>query len=126
MTAICASIETDAALRCEIVPAIVASCASANGDLAKLLAYMIGVALALQPVLVYDLPVFQEDDPVCVGRNARVVRHQQDGAAPLVGGTAQEFDDLLARPRVQVASWFIAHDDCRVRDERPRQCGTLL
>ena len=79
-----------------------------------------------EPVLVDDLAVLEEDDPVGVGGNARIVRDDDHGAAPVVRGFAQQADDLVAGLRVQVAGRLVAQDQRRVGDHRPRQRNTLL
>ncbi len=57
----------------------------------------IGAAGSVEPVLVGKLAVLQEYDPVGVRRDTWVVRDDRHRAPPIIGGPAQQLDDLVAR-----------------------------
>src|SRR5260221_14577558 len=76
----------------------------------ELLSNLIRVALTLESILVHDLPILQEDDPVGVGRNARIVCDKDDGSSPIICRSAQQRHNLFAGVGIKVACWLVAEN----------------
>src|SRR5690606_33456437 len=82
---------------------------------------------ALSPAGVLDdRAVHQVDDAIAGIRQARVMRHQQHGAAGFLVEPAEQLEYFRRGMGVEVASGFISQQQRRARDQRARDGDALL
>src|SRR5437016_2307043 len=78
------------------------------------------------PDLAHESPVAHLDDPMCVVGREGAVGHQDDRELPFHVQLAQEIEDRLPSPRVQVARRLVGQEQSRLGRERPRDPHPLL
>src|SRR5687768_5833098 len=72
-----------------------------------------------------DLAVANLDAAGCDRGNFGIVRYQDD-RAPFRAELAEQFEDVFARVRVEIAGRFVGENDFRMVDERPGYRYALL
>src|SRR5262245_347156 len=72
-----------------------------------------------------DPPVFELDDPIAVRRIRLRVRHLNDRGVRLIQ-LLEQFHDLAALARVQVARGLVGENELWFRDHRARDTNELL
>src|SRR5438874_3412645 len=109
--------------RCAIKPLIVARHTSVAPERLHPVEHLVG-RRSLH--LIDDATVAQEDRVVGVAGSHRVVRDHDDGPAELVNGPSHEFEQLRARPRVEVPRRLVGEDDLGPRRQGTRGRDALL
>src|SRR5690606_25415523 len=74
----------------------------------------------------YDSPVDQFDLPIAGLGQARIVRHQQHGAAEVGIEMSEEFEHAGRAVRVEVSGRFVREQQRGPRDKRARNGHALL